>query len=1130
MRRARLKSNIPRDPEARAALGFVRLSGWLLVAVSVLIVGSVLNLGSLSASAGPARRLAAAATDPIIAAAGDIACTPGSSITSTKCHQSATSDLLSGATAVLTLGDNQYEDGTLAQYQGSFDPTWGRFKASMFPSVGNHEYHVAGAAGYFDYFGAAAGPRDRGYYSFDIGSWHLIAINSNCSAIGGCNAGSPQEQWLRADLAASAAQCTLAYWHHPRFSSGLHGSATFMQPIWQALYDFRADVVLSGHDHNYQRFALQTPSGVLDAARGIREFVVGTGGRSHYSPGATIANQEVANWTTFGVLKLTLHPTSYDWQFVPEAGQTFTDSGSAACVMDASGNQPPQITSDGGGASASLSKPENQTPVTDVNATDPDAGDTLTYSIAGGADAARFAIVASTGVLSFAAAPDFENPTDANADNVYQVTVQVSDGHGGSDQQALQATVTDVTENAAPLYFSPQNGTTVGGVTAANEDVLFWDGTAFSVAFDGSDVGIGSLQIDAFTWLDANTLLLSFDADKAVPGISGLVDDSDLVRFDATSLGANTAGSFSMYFDGSDVGLTASGHDVDAAELLSDGRILISTTASATVAGVTAQDEDLLAFTPTSLGENTAGGFSLYFDGSDVGLGAAGQDVDAVAVDALGRIYLSTLAAFAVPGLSGQPADVFVFTPSSLGPTTSGTYSPTPYFDGSAHGLDTNNVFAIDLPGAGAPGNSPPAITSDGGGASASLSKPENQTAVTDVNATDPDAGDTLSFSIADGADAARFAIVASTGVLSFASAPDFENPTDTNADNVYLVTVQVSDGNGGTDQQALSVTVTNVNEPPVISSDGGGASASLSKPENQTAVTDVNATDADAGDTLAYSIVGGADASRFAIVSSTGVVSFVSAPDFESPTDANADNVYLVTVQVADGNGGTDQQALSVTVTNVPEIAYDTATSATSASTGTTLSWSHTVASQSDRVLVVGVGAEHSSNACQASTVRYGSQSLTKITQSVAGTNPYDCASLWYLVAPNVGTNTITVTYQSSITNRTAGAVGVYNVKQAAPDASNSSFNNAGTTSTNVTTVAANSWVVDVFASGQAVGDLAAGSGQTNRWTRDSGSTHSSGMSTKAVATPGATSMTWTQTGINRSAAVVAAFAPVSA
>jgi calcineurin-like phosphoesterase family protein len=660
----------------------------------------LLAIGAMAlASLAPALR-ASAAADPVIAAAGDIACMPGWDVTSKSCRQQATSDLLSGATAVLTLGDNQYEDGTFAQYQGSFDSTWGRFKAVMFPSAGNHEYRTPGAAGYFDYFGSVAGPRDRGYYSFDIGSWHLIAINSNCSAIGGCWAGSAQEQWLRADLAASVAQCTLAYWHHPRFSSGTNGGAPFMAPIWQALYDFRADVVLVGHNHNYERFAPQSPGAVLDPGRGVREFVVGTGGRNLGMPSSTSANEEVRNWTTFGVLKLTLHPTSYDWQFVPEAGQTFTDSGSDSCVMAVAGNQPPQIISDGGGASASLSSPENQAGVTDVDAIDPDAGDTLTYSIADGADAPQFAIVAATGVLTFVTAPDFEAPTDANRDNVYEVTVLVSDGNGSSDQQALQVAVTDLNESdVSPLYFSVQTAATVGGVSAANEDVLLFDGTSFSLAFDGSDVGIGALRIDAFSWLDADTLLLSFATDNAaVPGIPGPVDDSDIVRFDATSLGKSTAGSFSLYFDGSDVGLTASGHDVDAVELLPNGHVLLSTLNSVTVQGVSARDEDLLEFTPTSLGQNTAGSFSLYFDGSQVELGQTVEDVDAVAVDATGRIYLSTVDVFAVAGLSGQNEDVFVFTPTSLGTTTSGSYSPALYFDGSTYGLDTNNVSDIDLP------------------------------------------------------------------------------------------------------------------------------------------------------------------------------------------------------------------------------------------------------------------------------------------------------------------------------------------------------------------------------------------------------------------------------------------------
>ena len=250
------------------------------------------------------------------------------------------------------------------------------------------------------------------------------------------------------------------------------------------------------------------------------------------------------------------------------------------------------------------------------------------------------------------------------------------------------------------LYLSLRDAATIGGVTAANEDIVSFDRTSgFTSSFDGSDVGLSSLRIDAFTWLDPDSLLLSFDAPGSVPGITGTVDDSDLVRFDATSLGTATSGTFGLYFDGSDVGLTANAHDVDAVELLLDGRLLVSTTGSATLSGATARDEDLVVFAPTSLGGVTAGGFSLFFDGSDVGLGDAGEDIDAAAVDPSGHIYLSTLDVFAVPGLTGQDEDVFVFTPTTLDPpTTAGTYASTLFFDGSSLGLGANDVFAIDLP------------------------------------------------------------------------------------------------------------------------------------------------------------------------------------------------------------------------------------------------------------------------------------------------------------------------------------------------------------------------------------------------------------------------------------------------
>lgn len=280
------------------------------------------------------------APDPVVAAAGDIACDPADggynagNGTATSCRQGATSNLLldAGLAGVLSLGDHQYSDGALAKFQASYDPSWGRARALTHPAVGNHEYQTAGAAGYFSYFGAAAGDPAKGYYSFDIGAWHLIALNSECANVsGGCGPGSPQESWLRADLAANPTSCTLAYWHQPRFSSGHHGSRAVYDAFWQALYDAGVEIVLNGHDHDYERFAPQTPAGAADPANGIREFVVGTGGAEHYAFVAAQPNSQVRNGGTFGVLRLTLHPGSYDWEFVPEAGKTFTDSGGSAC-------------------------------------------------------------------------------------------------------------------------------------------------------------------------------------------------------------------------------------------------------------------------------------------------------------------------------------------------------------------------------------------------------------------------------------------------------------------------------------------------------------------------------------------------------------------------------------------------------------------------------------------------------------------------------------------------------------------------------------------------------------------------------------------------------------------------------
>jgi hypothetical protein len=262
--------------------------------------------------------------DPILVGAGDIASCSSNG-------DEATASLLDGITGtVFTTGDNVYPDGTPAEFANCYDPSWGRHKSRTYPSPGNHEYHTADGAGYFEYFGAAAGDPGKGYYSYDLGAWHIIVLNSNIPF----KAGSAQELWLRADLAAHPGACSLAYWHHPRFSSGTsHGSDKSIQPLWQALYDFGADVILAGHEHNYERFAPQDPGGNPDPIRGIRQFVIGSGGFSHYPFGVPIANSEVRNEDTFGVLKLTLHPASYSWEFIPEAGKTFTDSGNALCVI-----------------------------------------------------------------------------------------------------------------------------------------------------------------------------------------------------------------------------------------------------------------------------------------------------------------------------------------------------------------------------------------------------------------------------------------------------------------------------------------------------------------------------------------------------------------------------------------------------------------------------------------------------------------------------------------------------------------------------------------------------------------------------------------------------------------------------
>jgi hypothetical protein len=282
--------------------------------------------------------------DPLavrVAAAGDIACDPanldfnGGLGTATTCRQLAVSNaiLAGGYNAVLPLGDEQYNAATAAAFAASYQPSWGRLNGIAHPVVGNHEYGSRGAAPYFAFFGASAGTPGQGWHSFDVGSWHLIALNSNCAQItGGCGPGSPQEVWLRADLAAHPVKCTLAYWHHPLFTSGQEGPTAAMSTFWNDLIAAGAEIVLNGHEHHYERFAPQSATGQADAAHGLRQFIVGTGGANHMTFKAAIAaNSEVRDNTSFGFLNLTLGDQFFSWTFMPTAPDTFSDSGTGSC-------------------------------------------------------------------------------------------------------------------------------------------------------------------------------------------------------------------------------------------------------------------------------------------------------------------------------------------------------------------------------------------------------------------------------------------------------------------------------------------------------------------------------------------------------------------------------------------------------------------------------------------------------------------------------------------------------------------------------------------------------------------------------------------------------------------------------
>ncbi|WNG42677.1 alkaline phosphatase [Archangium minus] len=284
----------------------------------------LLSLGACQtpgASSGTAPGTGPRVTTPeVVVGAGDIASCDSD-------RDEATAAMLDGiAGTVVTFGDNAYPDGTAEDFERCYAPSWGRHKHRTRPTPGNHEYHSAKAGPYFDYFGEAAGEKGKGYYSYNLGAWHVVALNSELPEEGLRE----QERWLREDLKAHPARCTLAYMHRPLFSSGLGRDNSVVKGAWEALYEAGADVVLAGHDHFYERFAPQTPEGVADAERGLREFVVGTGGKDPYVFGPILANSEVRFADTFGLMKLTLEDGAYTWEFI-QVGGSVLDQGRGTC-------------------------------------------------------------------------------------------------------------------------------------------------------------------------------------------------------------------------------------------------------------------------------------------------------------------------------------------------------------------------------------------------------------------------------------------------------------------------------------------------------------------------------------------------------------------------------------------------------------------------------------------------------------------------------------------------------------------------------------------------------------------------------------------------------------------------------
>jgi hypothetical protein len=397
-------------------------------------------------------------TTVIVAGAGDIC--DGS-----DCRKTADLIRSINPVAVFTAGDNAYGSGTLSEYNGNYNTYWGPFKNYTKPTPGNHEYNTSGASGYFDYFNGSgvangiAGERGKGYYSWDVGDWHFIALNSNISM----SAGSAQETWLRSNLAANTKPCTAAVWHHPLISRGNYTGVSSVQPLWRALYDHKADLILVGHDHNYQRYAKANPS-LVAAADGLRQILIGTGGRGFYSLSGSHTLLEKANASTFGVLKLTLSSTGYKADFVPVAGSTFTDTVSATCNRAVSTN--PDFSVAAAPASPSLVRGSSTSGTLSVASSGGFAG-AVTLSLSGLPSGVTYAL--GTNPVNVAANATASSALTLNASSTastgtYTVTVNAVSG-SVSRSTAFSLTVTAGGGPSTQIY---SNGPLSTGATAKN--------------------------------------------------------------------------------------------------------------------------------------------------------------------------------------------------------------------------------------------------------------------------------------------------------------------------------------------------------------------------------------------------------------------------------------------------------------------------------------------------------------------------------------------------------------------------------------------------------------------------------------------------------------------------------------